>query len=79
MGATHPQFLPTTGLRLVAWSCGRPVPTQGQRPKHPSSSCPQTYEQHEWVIHLAGRLLANDAEVLSLLAFNPFADKAPPR
>ncbi|XP_023601816.1 lipase maturation factor 1 isoform X2 [Myotis lucifugus] len=39
----------------------------------------QTYEQHEWVIHLAGRLLANDAEVLSLLAFNPFADKAPPR
>ncbi|XP_036316064.1 lipase maturation factor 1 isoform X4 [Pipistrellus kuhlii] len=39
----------------------------------------QTYEQHEWVIHLAGRLLANDAEVLSLLALNPFADRAPPR
>ncbi|ELK28441.1 Lipase maturation factor 1 [Myotis davidii] len=39
----------------------------------------QTYEQHEWVIHLAGRLLANDAEVLSLLALNPFADKAAPR
>ncbi|XP_054570123.1 lipase maturation factor 1 [Eptesicus fuscus] len=39
----------------------------------------QTYEQHEWVIHLAGRLLANDAEVLSLLALNPFADRDPPR
>ncbi|KAM7148029.1 lipase maturation factor 1 isoform 1-T1 [Molossus nigricans] len=39
----------------------------------------QTYEHNEWVIHLAGRLLANDAEVLSLLALNPFADRAPPR
>lgn len=39
----------------------------------------QTYEQHEWVIHLAGKLLANDAEALSLLALNPFADRAPPR
>lgn len=73
------RFLPTTGLRLVAWSCGHPVPSQGLRPKPLSSSCPQTYEQHEWVIHLAGRLLANDAEVLSLLALNPFANRAPPR
>ncbi|XP_015446675.1 lipase maturation factor 1 isoform X1 [Pteropus alecto] len=39
----------------------------------------QTYEQHEWVIHLAGKLLANDAKALSLLALNPFADRAPPR
>ncbi|XP_035876996.1 lipase maturation factor 1 isoform X3 [Phyllostomus discolor] len=39
----------------------------------------QTYEHHEWVIHLAGKLLANDAEALSLLALNPFADRAPPR
>ncbi|XP_076998393.1 lipase maturation factor 1-like isoform X2 [Tamandua tetradactyla] len=39
----------------------------------------QTYEQHEWIIHLAGRLLANDAETLSLLALNPFEGRAPPR
>ncbi|KAM5198284.1 lipase maturation factor 1 isoform 4-T4 [Hipposideros larvatus] len=39
----------------------------------------QTYEQHEWVIHLAGKLLANDADTLSLLALNPFAGRAPPR
>ncbi|XP_066239103.1 lipase maturation factor 1 isoform X2 [Saccopteryx leptura] len=39
----------------------------------------QTYEQHEWVIHLAGKLLANDAEALSLLDLNPFADRDPPR
>ncbi|KAF6271512.1 lipase maturation factor 1 [Rhinolophus ferrumequinum] len=39
----------------------------------------QTYEQHEWVIHLAGKLLANDADALSLLALNPFAGRAPPR
>lgn len=56
-----------------------PVPTQEPWPEHPFSYCPQTYEQHEWVIHLAGKLLANDAEALSLLALNPFADRAPPR
>ncbi|XP_060548985.1 lipase maturation factor 1-like isoform X2 [Pantherophis guttatus] len=39
----------------------------------------QTYEQNEWVIHLAGKLLANEKETLSLLAFNPFVDKAPPK
>ncbi|XP_066131474.1 lipase maturation factor 1 isoform X2 [Saccopteryx bilineata] len=39
----------------------------------------QTYEQHEWVIHLAGKLLANDAEALSLLDLNPFAERDPPR
>ncbi|XP_045849414.1 lipase maturation factor 1 isoform X2 [Meles meles] len=39
----------------------------------------QTYEQHEWVLHLAGRLLANDASALSLLALNPFENRAPPR
>ncbi|XP_073504534.1 lipase maturation factor 1 [Phyllobates terribilis] len=39
----------------------------------------QTYEQNEWVIHLAGKLLANDPTATSLLAFNPFQEKGPPR
>ncbi|XP_074866788.1 lipase maturation factor 1 isoform X1 [Carettochelys insculpta] len=39
----------------------------------------QTYEQNEWIIHLAGKLLANEEAALSLIAFNPFQDKAPPR
>ncbi|XP_030890152.1 lipase maturation factor 1 isoform X1 [Leptonychotes weddellii] len=39
----------------------------------------QTYEHNEWIIHLAGRLLANDATAVSLLALNPFEDRAPPR
>ncbi|XP_056661680.1 lipase maturation factor 1 isoform X3 [Monodelphis domestica] len=39
----------------------------------------QTYEQNEWILHLAGKLLANDPETLSLIAFNPFKGKDPPR
>ncbi|XP_077359719.1 lipase maturation factor 1 [Festucalex cinctus] len=39
----------------------------------------QTYEQSEWVIHIAGRLLANDSTVLSLLDHNPFQDRGVPR
>lgn len=39
----------------------------------------QTYEQSEWVIHIAGRLLSNDSTVLSLLDHNPFQDRAAPR
>lgn len=39
----------------------------------------QTYEQSEWVIHIAGRLLSNDSAVLSLLDHNPFRGGAPPR
>ncbi|XP_046522003.1 lipase maturation factor 1 isoform X2 [Equus quagga] len=39
----------------------------------------QTYEHNEWILHLAGKLLVNDAQTLSLLAFNPFAGRAPPR
>ncbi|KAM9426120.1 lipase maturation factor 1 isoform 2-T3 [Pholidichthys leucotaenia] len=39
----------------------------------------QTYEQNEWVIHIAGRLLANDTTVLSLLRHNPFQGRDPPR
>ncbi|KPP68270.1 lipase maturation factor 1-like, partial [Scleropages formosus] len=38
----------------------------------------QTYEQNEWVIHIAGRLLANDSTVLSLLAYNPFEGRPNP-
>ncbi|XP_076025740.1 lipase maturation factor 1 [Genypterus blacodes] len=32
----------------------------------------QTYEQNEWVLHIAGRLLDNDSTVASLLDHNPF-------
>uniref|UniRef100_A0A8C5HCM9 Lipase maturation factor n=1 Tax=Gouania willdenowi TaxID=441366 RepID=A0A8C5HCM9_GOUWI len=39
----------------------------------------QTYEQSEWVIHIAGRLLSNDSSVLSLLQHNPFQGPDPPR
>lgn len=39
----------------------------------------QTYEQSEWVIHVAGRLLSNDSTVLSLLDHNPFHGREPPR
>ncbi|XP_044159029.1 lipase maturation factor 1 isoform X1 [Bufo gargarizans] len=39
----------------------------------------QTYEQNEWMIHLAGKLLANEPTATSLLAFNPFQEKGPPR
>ncbi|XDV45195.1 hypothetical protein PO909_013332 [Leuciscus waleckii] len=38
-----------------------------------------TYEQSEWVIHIAGRLLANDSTILSLMAHNPFQDREKPR
>lgn len=39
----------------------------------------QTYEQSEWVIHIAGRLLSNDSTVLSLLDHNPFQGRETPR
>uniref|UniRef100_A0A3P8XM21 Lipase maturation factor n=1 Tax=Esox lucius TaxID=8010 RepID=A0A3P8XM21_ESOLU len=39
----------------------------------------QTYEQSEWVIHIAGRLLANDTSTLSLLEHNPFQGRENPR
>ncbi|PNJ04974.1 hypothetical protein CR201_G0052590, partial [Pongo abelii] len=38
----------------------------------------QTYEQNDWILHLAGKLLASDPEALSLLAHNPFAGRPPP-
>uniref|UniRef100_F7AWG3 Lipase maturation factor n=1 Tax=Ornithorhynchus anatinus TaxID=9258 RepID=F7AWG3_ORNAN len=39
----------------------------------------QTYEHNDWIIHLAGKLLANEKAALSLVAFNPFEGKEPPR
>lgn len=39
----------------------------------------QTYEQSEWVIHIAGRLLANDTSILSLMEYNPFQGRDNPR
>ncbi|XP_038677060.1 lipase maturation factor 1 isoform X3 [Scyliorhinus canicula] len=39
----------------------------------------QTYEQNEWLIHLAGRLLKNDSHILSLMAQNPFESRGAPR
>uniref|UniRef100_A0A8C5ZUG3 Lipase maturation factor n=1 Tax=Marmota marmota marmota TaxID=9994 RepID=A0A8C5ZUG3_MARMA len=39
----------------------------------------QTYEHNEWILQLAGKLLVNDAQALSLLASNPFEGRPPPR
>ncbi|XP_023044907.1 lipase maturation factor 1 isoform X1 [Piliocolobus tephrosceles] len=39
----------------------------------------QTYEHNDWILHLAGKLLASDTEALSLLAHNPFTGRPPPR
>ncbi|XP_072312519.1 lipase maturation factor 1 isoform X2 [Eucyclogobius newberryi] len=39
----------------------------------------QTYEQNEWVIHIAGRLLSNDSAVLSLMDQDPFQGRETPR
>ncbi|XP_067286055.1 lipase maturation factor 1 [Pseudorasbora parva] len=39
----------------------------------------QTYEQSEWIIHIAGRLLANDSTILSLMGHNPFQGREKPR
>ncbi|KAJ8246495.1 hypothetical protein GJAV_G00268470 [Gymnothorax javanicus] len=39
----------------------------------------QTYEQNEWVIHIAGKLLANDSSILSLIQHNPFQGRETPR
>ncbi|XP_053551237.1 lipase maturation factor 1 [Bombina bombina] len=39
----------------------------------------QTYEQNEWIIHLAGKLLANDSSATSLISVNPFQKSEAPR
>uniref|UniRef100_A0A673XTZ9 Lipase maturation factor n=1 Tax=Salmo trutta TaxID=8032 RepID=A0A673XTZ9_SALTR len=38
----------------------------------------QTYEQSQWVIHIEGRLLANDTSILSLMEQNPFQGRDSP-
>lgn len=67
------------GLTVLAHPGGPHVPGSVPTASTPLLSHPQTYEHNEWIIHLAGKLLANDREALSLLAFNPFKDRAPPR
>ncbi len=36
-----------------------------------------SYQQHPWIVHLAVKLLAGDADVLGLLAENPFPNQPP--
>ncbi|XP_022239177.1 lipase maturation factor 1-like [Limulus polyphemus] len=39
----------------------------------------QNYQYNPWLVHLAAKLLVNDEEIMSLLAYNPFQRKMPPR
>ncbi|KXJ05572.1 Lipase maturation factor 1, partial [Exaiptasia diaphana] len=39
----------------------------------------QNYQYNPWLIHLAAKLLANDEQATSLIAFNPFYNKTAPR
>ncbi|XP_055892157.1 lipase maturation factor 1-like [Biomphalaria glabrata] len=39
----------------------------------------QSYNHNPWLVHLAAKFLANDKEVESLIAFNPFHDRPAPR
>ena len=39
----------------------------------------QNYQQNPWLLHLMGKMLENDPVVDSLIAFNPFKGKPPPR
>ncbi|XP_076461543.1 lipase maturation factor 1-like [Babylonia areolata] len=39
----------------------------------------QSYERNPWLVHLAVKLLVNDAEATSLIEHNPFQGKAPPK
>ncbi|MEK9727292.1 MAG: lipase maturation factor family protein [Candidatus Margulisiibacteriota bacterium] len=36
-----------------------------------------SYQQHPWLVHLVYKLLQNDAEILALMASNPFQDVPP--
>ncbi|KAK4287428.1 hypothetical protein Pmani_039502 [Petrolisthes manimaculis] len=38
----------------------------------------QSFEQHPWLLHLAGKLLINDEEATTLLEHNPFINTKPP-
>lgn len=53
----------------------------GAHSLHPSSQALslQTYEHNEWILHLTSKLLASDAQALSLLASSPFEGRLPPR
>uniref|UniRef100_A0A2K6LUL9 Lipase maturation factor n=1 Tax=Rhinopithecus bieti TaxID=61621 RepID=A0A2K6LUL9_RHIBE len=59
-------------------ACEAGGPLRGPHHLQPDLSS-QTYEHNDWILHLAGKLLASDAEALSLLAHNPFAGRPPPR
>ena len=37
----------------------------------------QNYQYNPWLLHLAGKLLAGDPNVNSLIEYNPFRDKPP--
>ena len=39
----------------------------------------QNYQQNPWLLHLMGKMLENDPVVDSLVAYNPFKGKPPPR
>lgn len=41
------------------------------------SSYAQSYQHNPWLVHLAGKLLAGDPSINSLIAHNPFSDKPP--
>lgn len=41
--------------------------------------CFQSFDQNPWLVHLAIKLLANDQDAVSLIAYNPFAGKQPPK
>ena len=38
----------------------------------------QNYQYNPWLIHLAAKLLANDEQATSLIAYNPFINGTPP-
>jgi hypothetical protein len=39
----------------------------------------QSYQHNPWIVHLAAKMLVNDNDTLSLIAYNPFELKAPPK
>ncbi|KAK2145906.1 hypothetical protein LSH36_648g01070 [Paralvinella palmiformis] len=39
----------------------------------------QNYQYNNWLVHLAGKFLMNDEGATSLIAYNPFEGKDPPR
>ncbi|CAH1784987.1 unnamed protein product, partial [Owenia fusiformis] len=39
----------------------------------------QNYQQNDWLIHLAAKFLVNDKNATSLIAYNPFEGREPPK